>query len=64
MFLEGYLMKKVLRSLGLAILPLAVSLAWAADRASETNTPSTTYLQGGGSTLAGVEMFQSRNNFV
>jgi nitrite reductase (NO-forming)/hydroxylamine reductase len=52
-------MKKVLRGLGLAVLPLAVSMAWAADRTSETNTPTTTYLQGGGSTLAGVEMYQS-----
>ena len=54
-------MKKVLRGLGLAVLPLAISMAWAADRTSETNTPSTTYLQGGGSTLAGVEMFQSND---
>ena len=54
-------MKKVMRGLGLAVLPLAVSFAWAADRTSETNTPSTTYLQGGGSTLAGVEMFQSND---
>ncbi|MCP5279871.1 MAG: c-type cytochrome [Thiobacillus sp.] len=52
-------MKKVLRGLTLAVLPLAVSFAWAADRTSETNTPSTTYEQGGGSSLAGLEMYQS-----
>ena len=54
-------MKKIVRNLMLAALPLAVSTAWAAaDRTSETNTPSTTYLQGGGSTLAGVEMWAPR----
>jgi nitrite reductase (NO-forming) / hydroxylamine reductase len=54
-------MKKLMHGLALAVLPLAVSMAWSADRASETNTPSTTYLQGGGSTLAGVEMIQSND---
>lgn len=52
-------MKQVFRGLALAVLPLAVSLAWSADDVSKTNTPSTTYLQGGGSSLAGVEMYQS-----
>jgi nitrite reductase (NO-forming) / hydroxylamine reductase len=52
-------MKKVLSGLMMAALPLAVSMTWAADRTSETNTASTTYLQGGGSSLAGVEMYQS-----
>jgi len=53
-------MKQLVKGLALAVLPLAVSMAWAAD-VSTTNTPSTTYLQGGGSTLAGVEMFQSND---
>ncbi len=53
-------MKHLVKGLALAVLPLAVSMAWAAD-ASKTNTPTTTYLQGGGSTLAGVEMFQSND---
>jgi len=47
----------VARTALLAVLPLAVATAWAVD--SKTNTPTTTYLQGGGSTLAGVEMYQS-----
>ncbi|PJB02143.1 MAG: nitrite reductase, partial [Hydrogenophilales bacterium CG_4_9_14_3_um_filter_63_34] len=50
---------KLVKGLALAVLPLAVSMAWAADDVSKTNTPTTTYLQGGGSTLAGVEMYQS-----
>jgi nitrite reductase (NO-forming)/hydroxylamine reductase len=54
-------MKRVISGLMMAALPLAVSMAWAADRTSETNTPSTTYLQGGGSSLAGVEMYQSND---
>ncbi|MDP2430592.1 MAG: cytochrome D1 domain-containing protein [Pseudomonadota bacterium] len=47
-----------MKGLALAVLPLAVSMAWAAD-VSKTNTPSTTYMQGGGSSLAGVDMYQS-----
>lgn len=54
-------MKTLLRGVMLASLPLAISMVWAQDRKSETNTPTTTYLQGGGSTLAGVEMFQSND---
>lgn len=54
-------MKTLLRGVMLASLPLAISMVWAQDRQSETNTPTTTYLQGGGSTLAGVEMFQSND---
>ena len=52
-------MKQLVKGLAVAVLPLAVSMAWA--DVSKTNTPSTTYLQGGGSTLAGVEMFQSND---
>ena len=54
-------MKKVLSGLMMAALPLAVSMTWAAERTSETNTATTTYLQGGGSSLAGVEMYQSND---
>ncbi len=54
-------MKKVLSGLMMAALPLAVSMTWAAERTSETNTATTTYLQGGGSLLAGVEMYQSND---
>ncbi len=53
-------MKQIVKGLALAVLPLAVSMAWAAE-VSKTNTPTTTYLQGGGSSLAGVEMFQSND---
>ncbi len=53
-------MKQLVKGLAVAVLPLAVSMAWAAD-VSKTNTPTTTYLQGGGSSLAGVEMFQSND---
>ncbi len=53
-------MKKLLNGLLLASLPLAISTAFAAD-VSKTNTPSTTYLQGGGSALAGVDMYQSND---
>ncbi|MBI5331050.1 MAG: c-type cytochrome [Betaproteobacteria bacterium] len=52
-------MKLLVKGLALAVLPLAVSMVWAADRKSETNTATTTYLQGGGSSLSGVEMYQS-----
>lgn len=47
------------KTLVLAALPLAITLAWSADDVGKTNTPTTTYLQGGGSSLAGVEMYQS-----
>jgi len=44
----------------LASLPWAMSMAFAADPPIlQPQTPETTYLGGGGSTLAGVEMFQS-----
>ena len=48
-------------SLGaLASLSLAMSMAFAAEPPKQhTETPEGTYLQGGGSTLAGVEMYQS-----
>jgi nitrite reductase (NO-forming)/hydroxylamine reductase len=52
-------MQQLLKGLMLAVLPLAVSMTWAAERTSETNTASTTYLQGGGSSLGSVEMYQS-----
>lgn len=49
-------MKQFGKTLMLAALPMALSAAWAADdRASASNT----YLQGGGSTLASVDMYQS-----
>ncbi|MDP2835013.1 MAG: cytochrome D1 domain-containing protein, partial [Pseudomonadota bacterium] len=51
-------MKQIVKGLALAVLPLAVSMAWAAD-VSKTNTATTTYLQGGGSSLGSVEMYQS-----
>jgi len=47
---------KLAKTLMLATLPLAVSMTWAAD---DRATPSNVYLQGGGSSLAGVEMYQS-----
>jgi nitrite reductase (NO-forming)/hydroxylamine reductase len=44
----------------LASLPLAISMAFAADAPKvQPQTPETTYLEGGGSALAGVEMFQT-----
>jgi nitrite reductase (NO-forming)/hydroxylamine reductase len=44
----------------LASLSLAMSMAFAAEPPKQhTETPEGTYLQGGGSTLAGVEMYQS-----
>jgi len=44
----------------LASLSLAMSMAFAADPPKQhTETPEGTYLQGGGSTLAGTEMYQS-----
>jgi nitrite reductase (NO-forming)/hydroxylamine reductase len=44
----------------LASLPLAISMAFAADAPKvQPQTPETTYLEGGGSSLAGVEMFQT-----
>ncbi|MDD3530513.1 MAG: cytochrome D1 domain-containing protein, partial [Gallionellaceae bacterium] len=46
--------KHLSRAIVLAALPL--SAAWAAD---DRSTASNTYLQGGGSSLAGVEMYQS-----
>ncbi len=54
-------MKQLVKGLALAVLPLAVSMAWAANDVSKTNTPTTTFIQGGGSTLAGVEMYQSND---
>jgi len=46
--------------LALASLPLAMSMAFAADTATpQPKTPEETYLQGGGSTLAGEDMYQS-----
>jgi len=46
--------------LALASLPLAMSMVFAADTATpQPKTPEETYLQGGGSTLAGEDMYQS-----
>lgn len=48
--------------LALASLPLAMSMAFAADAPEvQPQTPETTYLGGGGSSLAGVEMYQSND---
>jgi nitrite reductase (NO-forming)/hydroxylamine reductase len=49
----------VKRAMILSALPLAMSMAWADDY--KQNTPSNTYLQGGGSPMAksGPEMYQS-----
>ncbi|MFZ5576145.1 MAG: cytochrome D1 domain-containing protein [Pseudomonadota bacterium] len=43
----------------LAALPMAVSLAYAADLKVQPQTAETTYIGGGGSSLANVEMYQS-----
>ena len=48
--------KRFGRILMAAALPFALSTAWAAD---DRSTASNTYLQGGGSQLAGVDMYQS-----
>ena len=48
--------KRFGRTLMAAALPFALSTAWAAD---DRSTASNTYLQGGGSQLAGVDMYQS-----
>jgi nitrite reductase (NO-forming)/hydroxylamine reductase len=46
----------------LASLPFAISIAFAAETTSpQAKTPETTYLQGGGSTLAGEDMYQSND---
>ena len=48
--------------IALASLPLAMSMAFAADAPEvQPQTPETTYLGGGGSSLAGVEMYQSND---
>jgi nitrite reductase (NO-forming)/hydroxylamine reductase len=44
------------KTLMLAALPLAIASAWAAD---DRSSASNTYLQGGGSALASVDMYQS-----
>ena len=49
-------MKRFTRSVMMAALPFALATAWAQD---DRSSPSSTYLQGGGSTLAGVDMYQS-----
>jgi nitrite reductase (NO-forming)/hydroxylamine reductase len=48
--------KQIGKTLFMAALPLAVATAWAAD---DRSSASNTYLQGGGSALAGVDMYQS-----
>jgi nitrite reductase (NO-forming)/hydroxylamine reductase len=45
----------------LASLSMAISVAYAADPPVQPQTPETTYMGGGGSTLAGVEMHQSND---
>ena len=53
-------MKKVLRGLGLAVLPLAVSMAWAADTPKgHAGTPGDQYLAGAGTGAGKLEMYQS-----
>jgi len=56
-------MRKFMQGLALAVLPLAVSLAWSADMAKEAKdhhgSAGAAYLAGGGSSLANVEMYQS-----
>ncbi|MEW6132262.1 MAG: cytochrome D1 domain-containing protein [Pseudomonadota bacterium] len=52
-------MSKLGSSFALAALSLAVSTAYAAEPQVQPQTPETTYMGGGGSTLAGVEMHQS-----
>ena len=53
-------MKKVMHGLALAVLPLAVSLAWAADAAKDhKGTPGDQYLAGAGSGAGKLEMYQS-----
>ena len=48
--------KQLSKVVMLAALPFALSSAWAAD---DRTSASNTYLQGGGSSLAGVDMYQS-----
>ena len=52
-------MSKLGSSFALAVLSLAVSMAYAAEPQVQPQTPETTYMGGAGSTLAGVEMHQS-----
>nr|MCU0841747.1 cytochrome c [Thiobacillaceae bacterium] len=53
-------MKKLLSGLMLASLPLAVSLAWAADAAKDhKGLPGDQYLAGAGSGAGKLEMYQS-----
>ncbi len=52
-------MSKLGSTFALAALSLAVSIAHAAEQQVQPQTPETTYMGGGGSTLAGVEMHQS-----
>lgn len=54
-------MKKAGSTFALAAVTLAVSTVFAAEPQVQPQTPETTYLQGGGSTLAGVEMYQSND---
>lgn len=53
-------MKNVLRGLGLAVLPLAMSMAWAAEAGKgHESLPGDQYLAGAGSGAAKLEMYQS-----
>jgi nitrite reductase (NO-forming)/hydroxylamine reductase len=52
-------MNKLGSTIALAALSLAVSMAYAAEQTVQPQTPETTYMGGGGSTLADVEMHQS-----
>ncbi len=48
--------KHLSKALMLAVLPMAMASAWAGD---DRATASNTYMQGGGSALAGMKMYQS-----
>jgi nitrite reductase (NO-forming)/hydroxylamine reductase len=58
--MEGSSMKRVLSGLMMAALPLAVSMAWAADPAKDHKAlPGDQYLAGAGSGAGKLEMYQS-----
>ena len=53
-------MKKLMRGLGLAVLPLAVSMAWAADaKMDHKASPEAQYMAGAGAGAGKLEMYQS-----
>lgn len=53
-------MKQLMKGLALAVLPLAVSLAWAADATKDhKGAPGDQYLAGAGSGAGKMEMYQS-----